>query len=215
MLILSKNKQTQELEIELNKIHKSISEIMRHTEKKCSYVPTQNLLHWSPTLKNALNGLKSACLLRTKMQFIQPGQIVSEVKANYVAACKTYDEALAHCRDVQTRHVELRKEYLKELANDLALKNQTSQACERFFENCNLTTIHEWKKNVMILIERNNRKIKKITTCLNTTMTTNQVERQEQISLAAEFRKQMKTKKEAIQNRIQQNISSLFSRLKY
>ena len=124
-LILAKNKQIQELEIELNKIDKSISEIMRHAEKKCSYVPTQNLLHWSPTLKNALNGLKSARLLRTKMQSIQP-----EAKANYVAACKTYDDAFAYYRDVKTKHAELRKEYLKELANDHALKNNTSQACE-------------------------------------------------------------------------------------
>ena len=94
---------------------------------------------------------------------------------------------------------------------------------DRFFENGNLTTINEWRKNVTIAIERNNRKIDKITTNLNPEITKNsvdrqaerEVERQEQINLAAEFRKQMKTKAKAIQNRIQQNISSLFSRLKY
>ena len=94
---------------------------------------------------------------------------------------------------------------------------------DRFFENGNLTTINEWRKNVTIALERNNRKITKITTNLNPEITKKSVdrqadretERQEQISLAAEFRKQMKTKAKAIQNRIQQNISSLFSRLKY
>ena len=94
---------------------------------------------------------------------------------------------------------------------------------DRFFKNVDLTTIQEWKKNITMAIERNNRKIDKITTNLNPEITKNsvdrqaerEVERQEQINLAAEFRKQMKTKAKAIQNRIQQNISSLFSRLKY
>ena len=97
------------------------------------------------------------------------------------------------------------------------------EGSDRFFENGNLTTIQEWKKNVTIAIERNNRKITKITTSMNIKITTNpvarqverEVEQQEQISLAAEFRKQMKTKAKTIQNRIQQNICSLFSRLKY
>ena len=95
-----------------------------------SNIPKQNLLHWSPTLKAALDGLKSARLLRTRLQYIQPGQSNHDVKANFSAASKTYDDALSHYRYVKSKHVELRQEYLKELANDLAFKNQTSQACE-------------------------------------------------------------------------------------
>ena len=40
-------------EIEINKLDQSTSEILRHAEKKCTSLPTSNLLQWSPALKNA------------------------------------------------------------------------------------------------------------------------------------------------------------------
>ena len=45
ILTMMKAKQISTLEHELNKLDKSISEILRHAEKKCCSLPTTNLLH--------------------------------------------------------------------------------------------------------------------------------------------------------------------------
>ena len=72
-----------DLPYETNKIDKSISEIMRHAEKKCCSLPSTNILHWSPTLKNSLDGLRKCSITRTKLQYIQPNQTLREAIKKY------------------------------------------------------------------------------------------------------------------------------------
>ena len=119
-----------DLPYELNKIDKSISEIMRHAEKKCCALSSSHLLHWSPTLKTSLDNLRQCRLTRTKLQYIQPNQTVKEAITKYNEACAAYDLALAEYQSVKRNHVELRQTYLQELAQDLALQNNTDQASE-------------------------------------------------------------------------------------
>ena len=130
MLILSRTNDVQTLEKELNKIDQSITEILRHAEKKCSKIPNSNLLHWSPQLKESLDNLKACRMLCVSLQYIQPGQSIHDASRDYQNARKAYDDALDHYRKVKENHVELRKEYLKQLATDLADKNLTDEATE-------------------------------------------------------------------------------------
>ena len=129
-VMLLREKKMAEFEIELNKIDKSISEILRHAEKKCCKLPNQNLLQWSPELRDALDLLRECRLLRTKTQYIQPKQSISEASHNYKSACHAYDEALQQYRNVKSKHVELRKTHMQNRAIDLAEQKLTDEAVE-------------------------------------------------------------------------------------
>ena len=109
-------------ELEINKIDQNISE--------CTSLPTRNLLQWSPALKNALDLLIECRMLRAKMQYVRPGQTIEEAQNNYKAACSAYDEALQQYKVVKTKHIELRNDYMKSLAMDLAEQNLTDEAVE-------------------------------------------------------------------------------------
>ena len=86
---------------------------------------------------------------------------------------------------------------------------------DRFFSAGNITTVKEWTKSVLAAIERNNRKIQEVTTDIRKTFPRSASDTQDRNTLAAEFRQRVKKKAQDIRSRIQQNISSLFSRLKH
>ena len=130
VLLLSRTDDVEQLENELNKLDQSITEILRHAEKKCSKLPNSNLLQWSPQLKEALDNLKACRMLCISLQYIQPGQSVHDASRDYHNARQAYDEAMEQYRMVKENHVELRKEYLKQLAADLAEKNLTDELVE-------------------------------------------------------------------------------------
>ena len=81
-------------------------------------------------VEQALDDLRTCRLQRTQSLYIELGRSVHDATINYHMTCQAHDEALTHYWEVKKNHVELRKEYMKQLANDLADQNLTDQAVE-------------------------------------------------------------------------------------
>ena len=108
------------LEKKLNDLDNSITNILRHAEKKCANVPKQGAIYWSPKLTKALKRLHHCRKVRNKARYVQPDTPLQEAIKNFNEKNKEYENTYKEYRELRGKDIELRIAYLTELATQKA-----------------------------------------------------------------------------------------------
>ena len=84
---------------------------------------TLNRLQRSPALQEAIDNLRKCRLRMVATQYVQPGQSVHDANHIHQVARQAHNNALERYREVKATELELRKNHILQLADDLNDKN--------------------------------------------------------------------------------------------
>ena len=108
---------------ELNALDKQITEIMIHSEKKCSNVPSHNMSGWSVQLKETLKHLMKTSTRRTNARKMSHDVQMEDAIKNYQYTDDAWEKAKAKYDEVKKNRNEYRNNHLIECARITVEKN--------------------------------------------------------------------------------------------
>ena len=110
----------------MNKLDKHITELMISAERKCSHLTSHHPEHWSPALATAIKKKKNWKKERKRSSKVVQGQSVIDAILSFKEACTQFRQATQELKQASKKSKSLREEFLKQRAQELAKKNNTS-----------------------------------------------------------------------------------------
>ena len=117
------NKNLSHKEKMINELDKSITNLLKHAEKKYSRAPKDSN-------EKAIQNLNECRGLRNKAQYVQPTDSLVDAVHLLRQRQQQYENAYLQYRQLRGRDFELRIEYLKQMAEDKALENKSKATAE-------------------------------------------------------------------------------------